>query len=119
MRSPPASIQAGWSSPGGERGSLNNVCRAWTSSRVPAAPGVSPRELVVHVKALACELPASLGIPLSRMSRSDVAAEVRRAGLAARISDSTVWRWLSEDAIKPWQHWCWIFPSEKSAEGLK
>jgi hypothetical protein len=46
------------------------------------------------------------------MSTSDVAAEVRRAGLVARISDSTVWRWLSEGAIKPWQHRCWIFPRD-------
>jgi hypothetical protein len=46
------------------------------------------------------------------MSTSDVAAEVRRTGLVARISDSTVWRWLSEDAIKPWQHRCWIFPRD-------
>jgi hypothetical protein len=29
--------------------------------------------------------------------------------LVAKISDSTVWRWLSEDAIKPWQYRCWIF----------
>ncbi len=24
----------------------------------------------------------------------------------------TVWRWLSEDAIKPWQHRSWIFPRD-------
>ena len=30
----------------------------------------------------------------------------------ARISDSTVWRWLHEDAIRPWQHRCWIFPRD-------
>jgi len=46
------------------------------------------------------------------MSTSDVAAEARRTGLVAKISDSTVWRWLSEDAIKPWQHRCWIFPRD-------
>src|SRR3972149_3865224 len=34
------------------------------------------------------------------------------AGLVAKISDSTVWRWLSEDAIRPWQHRCWIFPRD-------
>ena len=32
-----------------------------------------------------------------------------RGGVAS-ISDSTVWRWLNEDAIRPWQHRCWIFP---------
>ena len=46
------------------------------------------------------------------MSISDVAREIRRAGLVAQISDSTVWRWLSEDAIRPWQHRCWIFPRD-------
>ena len=30
----------------------------------------------------------------------------------ASISDSTVWRWLNEDAIRPWQHRCWIFPRD-------
>jgi hypothetical protein len=32
--------------------------------------------------------------------------------LVASISDSTVWRWLNEDAIRPWQHRCWIFPRD-------
>jgi DDE superfamily endonuclease len=26
--------------------------------------------------------------------------------------ESTVWRWLNEDAIRPWQHRCWIFPRD-------
>jgi hypothetical protein len=64
------------------------------------------------VKALACELPASLGVPLSRLSTADVRREVEQRGLVARISDSTVWRWLHEDAIRPWQHRCWIFPRD-------
>jgi DDE superfamily endonuclease len=41
-----------------------------------------------------------------------VRREVERRGLVARISDSTVWRWLHEDAIRPWQHRCWIFPRD-------
>jgi len=112
MRSPPAWMFDGRSCGSGESGSSSNAFRGLTSSRAPAARGFSPPELVVHVKAIACELPASLGIPLSRMSTADVAAEARRTGLVARISDSTVWRWLSEDAIKPWQHRCWIFPRD-------
>jgi len=31
-------------------------------------------------------------------------------GLVASISATTIWRWLSEDAIKPWTHRSWIFP---------
>ena len=75
-------------------------------------PGFFPRRWSFRVKALACELPANLGLPLSRMSIADVASEVRRAGIVARISDKTVWRWLHEDAIRPWQHRCWIFPRD-------
>jgi hypothetical protein len=66
----------------------------------------------VEIKALACELPATLGLPLSRLSMADVARQVERSGLVARISNSTLWRWLHEDAIRPWQHRCWIFPRD-------
>jgi hypothetical protein len=51
-------------------------------------------------------------LPLSRLSVADVARHARQSGLVARISDSTVWRWLHEDAIRPWQHRCWIFPRD-------
>jgi hypothetical protein len=53
-----------------------------------------------------------LGLPLSRLSVADIARHAERSGLVARISDSTVWRWLHEDAIRPWQHRCWIFPRD-------
>ena len=67
---------------------------------------------MVQVKALACELPATLGVPLSRLSTADVVREVQRAGIVATISHKTVWRWLHEDAIRPWQHRTWIFPRD-------
>jgi hypothetical protein len=57
-------------------------------------------------------LPATLGVPLSRLSTADIAREVRRAGIVATISDKTVWRWLHADAIRPWQHRTWIFPRD-------
>ena len=66
----------------------------------------------MEVKALACELPARLGIPLSRFSTADIAREAQRSGIVATISDKTVWRWLSEDAIRPWHHRSWIFPRD-------
>jgi len=67
-------------------------------------------QVVVEVKALACELPSERGIPLSRFSTEEIAREAMRRGIVAHISGATVWRWLSEDAIKPWQHRSWIFP---------
>jgi len=51
-------------------------------------------------------------VPLSRLSVADVALHARRSGPVAHISNSTVWRWLHEDAIRPWQHRCWIFPRD-------
>ena len=68
--------------------------------------------MVLQVKALACELPCQRGLPLSRFSVGELAAEVRRTGLVATIGDTTIWRWLHQDAIRPWQHRCWIFPRD-------
>jgi hypothetical protein len=67
---------------------------------------------VVAVKALACELPSQRDVPLSRWSATELAWQAMRTGLVARISDTTVWRWLNEDAIRPWQHRSWIFPRD-------
>jgi len=75
-------------------------------------PGFFPPELVVQIKALACEFPATRGLPLSRFSCADIVREAQQCGLVARISDTTVWRWLHEDAIRPWQHRTWIFPRD-------
>jgi hypothetical protein len=66
----------------------------------------------MQVKALACELPKDSGLPLSRFSRQDLVGEVTRRGLVAKISGRTLWRWLDEDAIRPWQHRSWIFPRD-------
>ena len=66
-----------------------------------AGPRSFPPEVVVAVKALACELPACLGVPLSRLHVPDIAAEVAARGIVAEISGTTIWRWLSEDAIRP------------------
>lgn len=64
------------------------------------------------VKAMACELPAESGLPLSRWSSADLATEAVARGIVASISASTVRRWLDTDAIKPWQHRSWIFPRD-------
>ena len=44
------------------------------------------------VKALACELPSRLGVPLSRLHVPDIVTEVRTRGIAADISGTTIWR---------------------------
>jgi hypothetical protein len=61
---------------------------------------------------LACELPADSDVPLARWSSVELAREAVARGIAEQISGVTVWRWLSEDAIKPWQHRSWNFPRD-------
>ena len=51
-------------------------------------------------------------MPLSRWSAAELAREAVSRGIVERISEVTVWRWLSADAIKPWQHRSWIFPRD-------
>jgi hypothetical protein len=82
------------------------------SALARVALGFFPPELVVQIKALACELPATHGVPLSHWNTADIARHVCRAGLAASISGSTIWRWLHQDAIRPWYHRTWIFPRD-------
>jgi hypothetical protein len=83
---------------------------AWRNGHARGGPGGSPPAVVVQGKALACEWPARQGAPLARWSNADLAAATRASGLVATISASTVWRWLHADAIRPWQHRCWLFP---------
>jgi hypothetical protein len=75
-------------------------------------PRLSPPDGVVEIKALACELPAVSGQPLARWQCPDLARAAVEKGIVASISDTTIWRWLSADAIKPWQHRSWIFPRD-------
>jgi hypothetical protein len=49
---------------------------------------------------------------LSRWSGEDLAREVCQTGLVASVSGSTIWRWLHQDAIRPWYHRSWIFPRD-------
>ena len=72
--------------------------------------------MIIQVKAVACELPSERGIPLSRFSTREIAHEVIQRGIVAEISGSTIWRWLNEDAIKPWQYRSWIFPRDPQFE---
>jgi hypothetical protein len=66
--------------------------------------------VIAEVKAIACELPALRAVPLSRFSIADVRQEAIACGLVEQVSVSTVWRWLDEDALKPWRHRWWVFP---------
>src|SRR5215813_9593361 len=79
-------------------------------------PSFSP-SVVAPVKALACELPHHLGLPLSRLSLADIRQEAAAQGIVAQVSGTTLWRWLSADALRPWQHRSWIFPRDPDFAG--
>jgi hypothetical protein len=66
--------------------------------------GIFPPAVVIEVKALACEIPNKIGIPLSRLSISELKREVVKRGIIASVSGMTLWRWLAQDAIKPWRY---------------
>jgi hypothetical protein len=72
-------------------------------------PGRFPPAQVAEIKALACELPAESGRPLSRWSSAEIAKE---RGIVCEISGTTVWRYVAEDAIRPWAWRSWIFPRD-------
>ena len=96
----------------GESASSSKAWMALRSSHVQAVQGLFPPVQVAEVKALACELPSEKGVPLSRWSSTELAREAVARGIVERISGVTVWRWLSADAIRPWNYRSWIFPRD-------
>jgi len=112
MKLPGAWIHVAKWSVCGASDSSPNAWLAWRNSPDRAGPGLFPPEVVVQIKALACELPSQHQVPLARWSVPEIARHAVQSGLVASISDTTVWRWLHQDAIRPWQHRCWIFPRD-------
>ena len=78
------------------------------TDRARAARAVFPPEQIAEVKAIACELPATHGLPLGRFTRTELHSLVIERGVT-EASASTIWRWLHEDAIRPWQVRSWLF----------
>jgi transposase len=67
--------------------------------------------------ALACQLPAQTGVPLSRWTGPELAAELTAQGLvSAPVSPSSVRRILAENPVKPWRYQSWIFPRDPHFE---
>jgi hypothetical protein len=64
---------------------------------------------MVEIKALACELPGRRGLPLAHWSLSELRREAMEHGIVAQISGTTLWRWLSQDVLRPRRH---IFPRD-------
>ena len=82
---------------------LNDLPRSGRPRRISAAERAA-------VVALACQLPAATGVPLSRWTGPELAAELAARGLPGPISASSILRILAEHPVKPWQYRSWIYP---------
>ena len=68
--------------------------------------------VIAEVTAIACELPATRNLPLSRFSAAEIAAEVVASSTTDAISASSVRRILKDAVIRPWRYRSWIFPRD-------
>jgi transposase len=76
-----------------------------------------PREISeadrAAVVALACQLPADTGVPLSRWTGPELKRELEARALAsAPMAVSSLLRILAENPVKPWQYQSWIYPRD-------
>jgi transposase len=84
---------------------LDDLPRSGRPRRITAAERAA-------ICALACQLPAATGVPLSRWTGPELAAEIASRGLTGPVSASSVLRILAEHPIKPWQYQSWIYPRD-------
>ena len=85
---------------------LEDLPRSGRPRRISAADRAA-------VVALACQLPAATGVPLSRWTGPELAAELAAQGLAGEpMSVSSLLRILAENPVKPWQYQSWIYPRD-------
>ena len=111
-RSRQGSIRHAKSSASGVAVSIFNAWLGLKSIRAAGDRRAFPPSVMVEIKALACELPVRRGLPLAHWSISELRREAMEQGIVAQISGTTLWRWLSQDALRPWRHRYWIFPRD-------
>ena len=81
----------------------------YKTSHDRGVPRFFPPRIHVIVKGLACELPAKLKEPLSRLFIPDIQRIIIGEKHVKAISKSTIWRILDADALKPWRRRSWIW----------
>lgn len=64
----------------------------------------------MHLVKIACERPDKLGRSLSQWDCQELARQLSRDGVVARISADTVRRILENHQLKPWRHHLWLSP---------
>jgi transposase len=89
---------------------LEDLPRAGRPRRISAADRAA-------VVALACQLPAATGVPLSRWTGPELAAELTAQQLvSAPMSVTSLLRILAENPVRPWQYQSWISPRDPDFE---
>ena len=78
-------------------------------NRVPDGRGIFPPQLITTIKSIACEVPANLKQPVSRLFIPDIHRILINERHVESISLSTIWRILDADSIKPWRYRSWIW----------
>jgi len=87
-------------------GGLKDLPRSGRPRRISAAARAA-------VVALACQLPAATGVPLSRWTGPELAAELAAQRLVSEpVSVTSLLRILAENPVKPWQYQSWIYPRD-------
>jgi len=77
----------------------------------PGRPRIYDEATRALVTAIACELPADRGLPLSRFSSADIHAEALQE-LDSCPARSTIAAWLKQAAIRPWTVTSWVTPRD-------
>ena len=77
----------------------------------PGRPRIYDKTTRALVTAIACELPAERGLPLSRFSSADIHAEALQE-LDPCPARSTIAAWLKQAAIRPWTVTSWVTPRD-------
>ena len=89
---------------------VENRLAGWRIASAQVDPGSFLPSVDAEIKELACELPATTGVPLSRGAAPNWAQALIIRGVVAYHSAATIWRTLRSDAIRPWRLRSWIFP---------
>src|SRR3954453_12989785 len=86
---------------------------AWPACTIVPAAAASrsfPPEVAMHALKIACERPDGLGRSLSQGDRAEIARQLVRDGVVAKISAETVRRILLHHRLKPWRQKMWLSP---------
>src|SRR5215831_8686390 len=71
--------------------------------RVLARRGVFPPQVRAQATAVACSLPQSHGVALSRWSGAEIAQRLQQTQVVPAIAASTIRRWLAAERLRPWR----------------